>query len=163
MCILDADKEGYLRSETSLVQTAGRAARHEHGEVVLFCDDVTGSIQRLLDITAYRRGRQQAYNEEHNITPRSVKRAVQASLQLTLKGKETETGLVKEDAGGLDILEVLRELEEEMHEAAGKLEFERAALLRDQINELKSQTGDAKIGPQRKAGKRKRTSYSKKS
>ena len=163
VCILDADKEGYLRSETSLVQTAGRAARHENGEVYLFCDNVTGSIQRLLDITAYRRERQQNYNQEHNITPKSVVRSVQVSLQLTLKGKETESALIKEDAAGLDILEVLRELEEEMHQAASNLEFERAALLRDQINELKTQTGEAKIGPQRKGkGKKKRTSYSKK-
>ena len=70
VCILDADKEGYLRSQTSLIQTAGRAARHVNGEVVLFADQVTGSMQRLLDVSDYRRARQLGYNEEHGITPR---------------------------------------------------------------------------------------------
>jgi excinuclease ABC subunit B len=162
VCILDADKEGYLRSETSLVQTAGRAARHEEGEVVLFADQVTGSIQRLLDISENRRLRQAEHNEAHGITPTSVRRAVQASLQLTLKGQATEEAILADDPRGVDVVEVLRELEAEMAEAAAKLEFERAALLRDQINALKDQTGEAKIGPRRRGdGKGKRASYSK--
>src|SRR4029077_656796 len=77
VCILDADKEGYLRSQTSLIQTAGSAARRINGEVVLFADQITNSMQRLLDVSEYRRARQLAYNEEHGITPKSVKRAVQ--------------------------------------------------------------------------------------
>ncbi|CAN5335863.1 excinuclease ABC subunit UvrB [soil metagenome] len=161
VCILDADKEGYLRSETSLIQTAGRAARHIDGTVVLFADHVTGSMQKLLNVTEYRRARQLDYNEEHGITPTSVIRAVQESLQLQLKGKETAAGILKDDALGIDVVQVLSELEGEMAEAAANLEFERAALLRDQINELKSQSGEAKIGPQR-TGRGKRASYSKK-
>ncbi|MFT5467622.1 MAG: excinuclease ABC subunit B, partial [Verrucomicrobiales bacterium] len=88
VCILDADKEGYLRSETSLIQTAGRAARHINGEVALFADNITKSIQRLLDITEYRRLRQLEHNEEHGITPKSVHRAVQESLQMVIPGQK---------------------------------------------------------------------------
>jgi excinuclease ABC subunit B len=139
VCILDADKEGYLRSETSLIQTAGRAARHLNGEVVLFADHTTKSIQRLIDITNYRREKQIAYNEKHGITPQSVVRAVQESLHAVLKGKQLESSVVRESGEDLDVLEVLRELETEMEEAATKLEFERAALLRDQIKTLKSE------------------------
>jgi len=139
VCILDADKEGYLRSETSLIQTAGRAARHENGEVVLFCDVVTGSIQSLINVTEYRRARQHEYNEKHGIVPKSVVRPIQASLHSTLSGKERQT--VKDDGTDYDVLEVIRELEGEMQEAAVKLEYERAALLRDQIKELKKQAG----------------------
>jgi len=141
VCILDADKEGYLRSETSLIQTAGRAARHINGEVVLFADTLTKSIRRLIEITDYRRARQIEYNEKHGITPQSVVRAVQESLHAVLKGKQAETNLVRESGDDLDVLEVLRELEAEMEEAATKLEFERAALLRDQIKTLKSEYG----------------------
>jgi len=129
VCILDADKEGYLRSETSLIQTAGRAALHENGEVVLFADTKTGSIKKLLSITEYRRKRQMAHNKKHGITPQGVRRAVQESLQMVVHGKELETNLVQETSSDLDVLSVLRELEEEMQEAAGKLEYERAALL----------------------------------
>ena len=80
VAILDADKEGYLRSATSLIQTAGRAARHLNGEVILYADVMTQSIQKFLAVSEYRRKKQIAYNEEHNITPRSVSRAVEESL-----------------------------------------------------------------------------------
>ncbi|MFK5924739.1 MAG: excinuclease ABC subunit UvrB [Verrucomicrobiota bacterium] len=141
VCILDADKEGYLRSETSLVQTAGRAARHVNGEVVLFADYVTKSIQALLNLTEYRRGKQMAYNEKHGITPRSVKRAVQKSLHVYSEGQQAEASGLRETNEDFDVLEVIRELEGEMQEASQKLEFERAALLRDQVKELKMQAG----------------------
>ena len=156
VCILDADKEGYLRSETSLIQTAGRAARHENGEVVLFADHMTGSIRKLLSITEYRRKRQMAYNKQHGITPQGVRRAVQESLQMVLKGKEVESSMVQETTNDLDVLDVLRELEEEMQEAATKLEYERAALLRDQINELKKQSGQKPIESMAAPAKKKR-------
>ncbi len=141
VCILDADKEGYLRSETSLIQTAGRAARHVNGEVVLFADNITKSIQSLINITEYRRAKQMEYNEKHGITPQSVKRAVQKSLHVIMRGKEVASSVVRESGEDPDAVEIIRELQEEMQEAAQKLEFEKAALLRDQINELKRQVG----------------------
>jgi excinuclease ABC subunit B len=149
VCILDADKEGYLRSQTSLIQTAGRAARHVNGHVVLFADQVTQSMQALLDITEYRRARQIEYNEKHGITPRSVQRAVQESLHTILKGRQLEENVVRESGANLDLTDLLRELEEEMMHAATNLEYEKAALLRDQIAELKSGAGLDKISTQR--------------
>jgi excinuclease ABC subunit B len=147
VCILDADKEGFLRSQTSLIQTAGRAARHVNGEVVLFADTMTESIQRLMAITEYRRGKQMEYNEANGITPTSVRRAVQESLHTILRGRDLEQSIVRETGADLDLTEVLRELEAEMQMAAANLEYERAALLRDQINELKDGTGLSKIEP----------------
>ena len=88
VCILDADKEGFLRSQTSLIQTAGRAARHINGEVVLFADTVTQSMQALISISDYRRTKQMEYNEKHGITPQTVRRAVQESLHTILRGRE---------------------------------------------------------------------------
>jgi excinuclease ABC subunit B len=149
VCILDADKEGYLRSQTSLIQTAGRAARHVNGEVYLFADEVTGSMQALLDITEYRRTRQMEYNAAHGITPRSVQRAVQESLHTILRGKEVEASVVAETGADLSLTDLLRELEEDMLRASANLEFEKAALLRDQIAELKSGAGLDKIEPRR--------------
>ena len=103
VCILDADKEGFLRNETSLIQTAGRAARHLGGECVLFCDVVTDSIQTLLDVTEHRRTRQQEHNETHGITPQSVKRALQQSLHTHEKELEHAENLNRSlvaDIGG---------------------------------------------------------------
>ena len=140
VAILDADKEGFLRSATSLMQTAGRAARHEKGRVIFYADVVTGSIQRTMEEVSRRREKQLAHNLAHGITPRSVKRGVQASLHVYDGRQRDETLAVAE--GGDDVAAVIAELEEEMQEAANKLEFERAALLRDQINSLKS--GDYK-------------------
>jgi excinuclease ABC subunit B len=138
VCILDADKEGFLRNETSLIQTAGRAARHVAGECVLFCDTVTDSIRALIEISDYRRGRQQAYNAAHGITPQSVTRALQQSLQLQQGETEDEsTAMVAEDDATYDRQRVIAALEEEMLEASSRLEFERAAHLRDQIALLK--------------------------
>ncbi|MEM8953761.1 MAG: excinuclease ABC subunit UvrB [Verrucomicrobiota bacterium] len=160
VCILDADKEGYLRSETSLIQTAGRAARHVNGQVVLFAENVTGSMDRLINISEYRRRKQHEYNEAHNIEPKSVVRAVQESLHNTLKGKEVAESVVRESGGDADVFEVLKELEAEMQEAASGLEFEKAALLRDQINELKKQANVTCPDP--KPRPKKRVKYSKK-
>jgi len=163
VCILDADKEGFLRSQTSLIQTAGRAARHVNGEVVLFADTYTDSIQKLIAITEYRRAKQIAYNEAHGITPTSVRRAVQESLHTLLRGKAIEESVIREGGGDFNITEVLRELEEEMQIAAAGLEYERAALLRDQIMELKNGSGLSKIEPRRTGtgGKPKSTRSSK--
>ena len=150
VCILDADKEGFLRSQTSLIQTAGRAARHVNGEVVLFADQVTQSMEALISISEYRRTKQMEYNEQHGITPQTVRRAVQESLHTILRGREIAASVIQEAGGDFNVTELLRELEEEMQEASANLEFERAALLRDQIMEVKSGTGISKIEPKRR-------------
>ncbi len=150
VCILDADKEGYLRSQTSLIQTAGRAARHVNGEVYLFADTVTRSMEALMGITEYRRAKQIEYNEANGITPRSVQRAVQESLHTILKGRAVESAMVGEGGPSLDLTDLLRELEEEMLSASANMQFEKAALLRDQIAELKAGTGLDKIEPKRR-------------
>jgi excinuclease ABC subunit B len=136
VAVLDADKEGFLRSETSLIQTAGRAARHEKGRVIFYADRITESIRRTLEVTRHRRERQTAYNLEHGITPTGVKRSAQSSLHVYDGTGVRESDAVEERVD--DVAAVIAELEEDMQEAAGKLEFERAALLRDQIDALKS-------------------------
>jgi excinuclease ABC subunit B len=136
VAILDADKEGYLRSATSLIQTAGRAARHLNGEVILYADVRTQSIQKFLATSEYRRQKQLAYNREHNITPRSVTRAVEESLSSRRDGGKA-VSLINDAGGNFDLTETIRELEAEMLQAANNLEFEKAALLRDQVRELK--------------------------
>jgi len=150
VCILDADKEGFLRSQTSLIQTAGRAARHVNGEVVLFADQVTHSMEALMSISEYRRVKQMEYNEAHGITPQTVRRAVQESLHTILRGREIESSVIREAGGDFNVTELLRELEDEMQRASANLEFERAALLRDQIMEVKSGAGITKIEPKRR-------------
>ena len=150
VCILDADKEGFLRSQTSLIQTAGRAARHINGEVVLFADTITQSMAALISISEYRRAKQMEYNETHGITPQTVRRAVQESLHTIFRGREVESSVIRETGGDFNLSELLRELEQEMQEASTNLEFERAALLRDQIMEVKSGSGLAKIEPKRR-------------
>ena len=139
VCILDADKEGYLRSETSLIQTAGRAARHVEGRVVLFCDEMTKSIEGLVNITEYRRRRQVEYNESNDIVPESVRRADQESLHMTLGGTKVSEEILAGNDDDIDVAQVISELKVEMQEAASKLEFEKAAMIRDQIDELKRQ------------------------
>jgi excinuclease ABC subunit B len=155
VCVLDADKEGFLRSRTSLIQTAGRAARHVNGEVVLFADKITGSIRDLLELTEDRRRRQMEHNREHGITPRSVSRPVQESLRVLIEGEKEESARVQE--GPVDVAALIKELEAEMKDASRKLEYERAALLRDQIRDLKKQAGlnadDASM-PQKKVNYR---------
>jgi excinuclease ABC subunit B len=136
VAILDADKEGFLRNYTSLVQTAGRAARHEKGRVILYADKLNDSIRKTLEVTTYRREKQAAYNKEHGITPEGVKRAVLSSL--VYRAKEEDTGLVAEALGSDERKQVIAEMQVEMLEAAENLEFERAALLRDQIDVLRS-------------------------
>ena len=136
--VLDADKEGFLRSETSLVQTAGRAARNQDGKVILYADKLTDSIKKVLKLSEDRRKRQIAYNREHGITPQTVRRAVQNSLRIYEEAERTVENVVKDaPEGDYAVLETLRQLEAEMQEAAAVLEFERAAMLRDQIFALK--------------------------
>src|SRR4030088_781437 len=133
-----------------MIQTAGRAARHINGEVVLFADQITQSMEALISISEYRRTKQTEYNEEHGITPQTVRRAVQESLHTILRGREIAASVIQEAGGDFNVTELLRELEEEMQEASANLEFEPAAVLREQIMEVKSGTGLTKIEPKRK-------------
>lgn len=137
VAILDADKEGFLRSETSLVQTAGRAARHAQGRVIMYADHITDSMQRMMELTESRRIRQLAYNKANNITPRTIQKGIQDSLAIVKKAQEIEEMVVRESSVPFNVMEVIGQLEKEMVEAAESLEFERAALLRDQVHELK--------------------------
>lgn len=158
VAILDADKEGFLRSTTSLVQTAGRAARHEKGRVLLYADVITGSIQKTLETTEYRREKQLAFNEEHGITPKSVQRGIDESLHAPGKGYEQDDdpALVVAESDDRDVAAVIADMEEEMLEAARQLQFEKAAMIRDQIETLQSgnygggSSGGAKTKPRRK-------------
>ncbi|MEZ5278309.1 MAG: excinuclease ABC subunit UvrB [Opitutaceae bacterium] len=160
VAILDADKEGFLRSQTSLTQTAGRAARHEKGRVIFYADKITDSIRRTTELTNARREKQKAYNEAHGITPTSVRRGIQASLHAVGADRERDRGLVAE-IGDSDVEAVIAELEIEMEEAAAALEFERAALLRDQVKALRSgealkPSGSRRGSYRQKTGKKRR-------
>ncbi|MEY3000695.1 MAG: hypothetical protein RL648_909, partial [Verrucomicrobiota bacterium] len=135
VAILDADKEGFLRSTTSLIQTAGRAARHEKGRVLLYADTETDSLRKAVEVTLARRQKQEAYNQAHGITPRGVKRAIQASLHNRVTPADPIS--VAEAGGDANVATVIAELEAEMLAAAADLQFERAAILRDQIEALR--------------------------
>jgi excinuclease ABC subunit B len=143
VAILDADKEGFLRSDTSLIQTAGRAARHQNGHVILYADTMTKSIQKLLAVTKQRREKQIAYNQAHGITPTSVKRSVQESLKQPVAKSEDHSGKPLTE-GSKE--ELIQQLEEEMRGASRELDFERAAILRDQVQELKGEGKSVKSG-----------------
>jgi excinuclease ABC subunit B len=147
VCILDADKEGFLRSETSLIQTIGRCARNVNAEVVLYADNMTKSMQRAIDETARRREKQLAYNAEHGITPETIKKAIRRGIEEQVQAREQ----VRKSAGRDETTDVTEEylaaLEAEMLQAAENLEFERAAALRDRIMELKEQMKGGPVRP----------------
>jgi len=135
VAILDADKEGFLRSETSLIQTVGRAARNVDGKVIMYADKITGSMERAISETERRRSIQSEYNEKHGIIPQSVKKDVRDIIQATTAAEETAE--YKVDAKPYEDLRLyLIELEKEMMTAAENLEFERAAEIRDEIKKL---------------------------
>ncbi|RUM45842.1 MAG: excinuclease ABC subunit B [Hydrogenimonas sp.] len=137
VAILDADKEGFLRSETALIQTMGRAARNLNGRVLMYAKTITDSMKRAIDITKHRRERQMLYNREHGITPKSVGRRLDENLKLEDHGILYEKKSKVERMPASERQKIIKELTKKMQEAAKKLEFEEAARLRDQINKLK--------------------------
>ena len=139
VAILDADKEGYLRSKEALIQTMGRASRHIDGHVIMYADVVTGSMQRAMDETQRRRQVQEAYNREHNITPQGIKKAIKDITERVRAVAETKTAYVAAPATREDVARLIKELESQMKTAARGLEFEKAALLRDRIIELRQE------------------------
>ena len=143
VCILDADREGFLRSETSLLQTIGRCARHASAEVILYADTVTGSMRRAIDETTRRREKQLAYNREHGIEPQTIRKAIRAGIEAEIRGRRTAREAVRLSRRDFARTELVREMESEMHRAAERLDFERAAQLRDRVQELLHETETA--------------------
>lgn len=137
VAILDADKEGFLRSESALVQTIGRAARHVEGKVIMYADNMTGSMERAISETYRRREIQQKYNEEHHITPKSVAKEIGEGLRAIIPEKEKSNKLNLRKIPREELPQIIKELSSQMQLAAANLEFERAAELRDQIEDIK--------------------------
>jgi len=139
VAILDADKEGYLRSERSLIQTMGRASRHIDGHVIMYADGITGSMARAIEETQRRRQIQGVYNREHNITPQGIRKAIRDITERVRVVAETRTPYLAAPVTKGDIVRLIKELETQMRAAAKNLEFEKAALLRDRIIELRKE------------------------
>ena len=139
VAILDADKEGYLRSTTALIQTIGRASRHVSGSVIMYADRVTDSMKRAIDETERRRDIQVAYNREHGITPQSIQKTIHDINERVKAIAETRASYAvdQRDMPKDDVLRLVKDLESQMKSASRNLEFERAALLRDQISDLR--------------------------
>ncbi len=156
VAILDADKEGFLRSETALIQIAGRTARHVDGKVILYADATTEAMRKMIDVTQSRRERQLAYNQEHDITPRGIDKKIGEGLIIRRDDDEIEKRVVRESGVDYDVHRTIAELEKEMLEAAEALEFERAAILRDEIDELKYQADGKASAPGKRPKKHKR-------
>jgi len=146
VAILDADKEGYLRSEGSLIQTMGRAARHIDGQVIMYADTTTNSMQAAIKETQRRRQIQKAYNREHGITPQGIRKAIRDITERVRAVAETRAPYVAAaPVAKEDVARLIKELETQMKAAARSLEFEKAALLRDRIIELRKEFDYAEI------------------
>ena len=138
VAILDADKEGFLRSEGSLIQTIGRAARHVDGHVIMYADTMTDSMRKAIEETYRRRKIQMGYNEKHGITPTSIKKSIRdITDRVRAVAESRETYSVGSDIPRSELVRLIKDLESQMKAAAKNLEFEKAALLRDQIVELR--------------------------
>jgi len=144
VAILDADKEGFLRSGTSLIQVAGRAARHLNGRVIMYADTLTKSMKHAIAESDRRRKVQIVFNEENKITPRSIEKAVREGIESYKKAREVIAGVVEETEDQYDLTSLIGELQHDMEVAARNLQFEKAALLRDQIKELKEKLEKSK-------------------
>ena len=144
VAILDADKEGFLRSETSLIQTIGRAARNAEGHVIMYADTVTDSMRTAMEETARRRALQEAYNQEHGITPRTIRKSVRDLISISKEVARTEEKLDKdpESMSREELEKLIRKVEKEMKAAAAELNFETAAELRDKMIDLKKNLDD---------------------
>ena len=138
VAILDADKEGFLRSESALIQTIGRAARHVNGRVIMYADNMTGSMERAINETYRRREIQQKYNEEHHITPTSVAKEIGEGLRAIIPQKEKSRGIDLKKIPRDELPAIVKDLTSQMQLAAANLDFERAADLRDQIEAIKT-------------------------
>ena len=147
VAILDADKEGFLRSETSLIQTIGRAARNAEGHVIMYADTITDSMRAALDETQRRREVQMAYNEEHGITPKTIQKAVRDLIAVSKKVAASEVQMEKdpESMSEKELEKLIKELKKQMKKAAADLNFEAAAELRDKLIELKKTLQEIKI------------------
>ncbi len=144
VAILDADKEGFLRSETSLIQTIGRAARNADGRVIMYADTITDSMRKAIDETDRRRSIQQKYNEEHGITPTTIKKAVRDLITISAAAGDSGAKLEKdiESMSNAELEKLIRELNKKMHKAAAELNFEEAAIIRDKITEIRKTIDD---------------------
>ena len=144
VAILDADKEGFLRSETSLIQTIGRAARNAEGHVIMYADDITESMQKAIDETKRRREIQMKYNEEHGITPKTIQKSVRDLISISKKVAAEELRMEKdpESMSRKELEKLTADLTKQMKKAAAELNFEAAAELRDKLIDLKKMLND---------------------
>ena len=150
VAILDADKEGFLRSETSLIQTIGRTARNVNAEVILYADRITDSMRRAMDETERRRAIQEAYNREHNITPETIRKGIRRDISEEAAARRVVADVYGTDEAGFDVERVVEKLEQDMYKAAGRLDFEEAARLRDEILRLKPDKSAIIMTPRKK-------------
>ena len=153
MAILDADKEGYLRSTSSLIQTMGRAARHDEGHAILYGDVMTDSMRKAIDETTRRRAVQQAYNEAHGIVPQGIRKAVRDITDRVKAMAESRASYSVGQSVEMpreEVYRLIKELESQMKQASKALEFEKAAALRDQVVELRKVLA---LEPEEKAGR----------